>query len=282
MSGNEPERTCQEPGVARLDQELKQAGAQLRFRDEGKGPAVLLIHGWTLDLDMWDPQARALKRSFRILRFDRRGFGLSSGRPSLVADVADALTLCSALGVRRFAALGTSQGARVAAHVAAQAPERVSCLILDGVPSGILRDGAPVAGDIPMAHYRALARSAGRGELLSQWRRHPLMQLRTRDQRTHALLGRMLERYPALDLEEGAPARAATLPPLAAKHIRSPCLVISGAFDLASRIRAGNRLARALPGCERALVPEAGHMANLDNPQAYNTILRGFLRRFAS
>ncbi|HEV7445203.1 MAG TPA: alpha/beta fold hydrolase, partial [Steroidobacteraceae bacterium] len=64
------------------DRFLEMTDARLRYRDEGTGPAILLIHGWSLDLDMWEPQVGDLSRSFRLIRFDRRGYGLSSGKPS--------------------------------------------------------------------------------------------------------------------------------------------------------------------------------------------------------
>jgi 3-oxoadipate enol-lactonase len=261
------------------DRQLWHAGARLRFRDEGSGPAVLLIHGWTLDLEMWEPQAQAMQESYRIIRYDRRGFGLSSGSPALADDAADALELCQHAGLARFAVLGTSQGARVAAQLAAGHPERVSCLVLDGVPPGIVRECADVPEDIPMDGYRALVCSGGPGAFVQAWRRHPLMQLRTRDERMHELLGLMLGRYGAQDLLESGPSAA--LPPLVAGTIACPCLVLSGSHDLPSRLAAADQLARSLPLGTRASVPEAGHMANLDNPPAYNALVLAFLQRFA-
>jgi 3-oxoadipate enol-lactonase len=94
-------------------------GTRLRYRDAGSGPAVLLIHGWTLDLDMWEPQVEALADSFRVIRLDRRGFGLSSGRPALTDDVADVQALCRHLALKHVSVVGMSQGARVAARLAA-------------------------------------------------------------------------------------------------------------------------------------------------------------------
>ena len=58
------------------DRYFKVADARLRYRDEGQGPAVMLVHGWTLDLEMWDPQVSALRDGFRLVRLDRRGHGL--------------------------------------------------------------------------------------------------------------------------------------------------------------------------------------------------------------
>ncbi len=90
----------------------------------------------------------------------------------------------------------------------------------------------------------------------------------------------MLSRYPAVDLRgtESGPA----LPPARIESIRAPALVVSGALDLESRIRSAEALARALPSCERVLVPGAGHLPNLDYPAHYNTRLRRFLQHCAT
>jgi 3-oxoadipate enol-lactonase len=268
--------------MAEAERELSVANDRLRFRDEGVGPAVLLIHGWTLDLDMWELQVRALRDSFRLIRYDRRGFGLSSGRPSLVHDITDVRALCEHLRLQSVALLGMSQGARVAAHIAAGNPTLVSCVIFDGAPAGIVSDGEAAENDIPITAYRALVRTGGTSEFLKEWRAHPLTQLRTRDGPTHELLKRILERYRAVDLQEPGTGEPPPPPPPRAASIRSPALIISGALDLESRIRAADALARALPGSERAIVPESGHLPSLDNPHVYNTLLRKFLERFAS
>jgi pimeloyl-ACP methyl ester carboxylesterase len=62
-------------------------GARLRFKESGGGPAVVLVHGWALDLDVWELQARSLSAAYRVIRMDRRGYGLSRGRPSRVCGV---------------------------------------------------------------------------------------------------------------------------------------------------------------------------------------------------
>ncbi|HEY4973605.1 MAG TPA: alpha/beta fold hydrolase, partial [Steroidobacteraceae bacterium] len=89
-----------------VDRYFNADGARLRYRDEGAGPAVLLVHGWTLDLAMWDSLVAALRSSFRVIRLDRRGFGLSSGRPSIERDVADVDALWGHLALREAALVG--------------------------------------------------------------------------------------------------------------------------------------------------------------------------------
>lgn len=259
------------------DRQLARPGARLRFRDCGTGTALVMIHGWTLDLDMWNPQFEALGAEFRLICWDRRGFGLSSGRPSLGADVEDLRALCASLGLRSVAVLGMSQGARVAIQVAAESPELVSGLILDGPPATTLKGGTATEEDIPMAEYRALVREAGVEEFRRRWRSHPLVQLRNRDPGTRELLARMLDRYGAADLGEPESPRELRLP----GPIEQPVLVISGEQDLPARRRSADLLAASLPRGERAVVPRAAHLPNLDNPTFYNALLRRFLQHCA-
>src|SRR5262245_43528950 len=96
----------------RAHRELELPGVRLRSRDEGTGRAVVFIHGWTLDLDMWEPQL-PLASELRLVRYDRRGFGGSTGLPSLATDVDDLRALLHSLGIVSPLLVGMSQGARV-------------------------------------------------------------------------------------------------------------------------------------------------------------------------
>lgn len=250
------------------------AGARLRYRDQGRGPTVLCVHGWTLDLEMWDPQAAALCDRWRVVRLDRRGHGLSEGVSSTEADVADLLALCDHLALREVSLIGMSQGARVAAQAAATS-RRVWALILDGPPP--LGGGSET--DVPLERYRALVRDRGMSDFRREWARHPLTQLRTHDAGAHALLGSALARYSGNDLRAAPRAEASDLPARLAE-LRVPTLILSGQHDLPTRIRAADELAREL-AAERAVIADAGHLANLDCADAYNECCRHFLGRCA-
>lgn len=256
-------------------------GAQLRYRDEGRGPALVLVHGWTFDLDMWEFQADALTPEYRVVRLDRRGFGLSSGLPSLAQDMLDVAALCRHLKINRAALVGMSQGARIALDLAKAAPFAVSCLVLDGPPQLALASGSGDSADLPYEHYRSVARRDGMSAFRREWLLHPLASLRTHDRRAQQILARMIERYPGRDLlalEANhrritvAPERHSGLPPL---------LVISGEHDLDSRRCFAKQVAAEVPQPEHVVIADAGHLCNLDNPRAYNAALKRFLAMHA-
>jgi pimeloyl-ACP methyl ester carboxylesterase len=237
-----------------------------------------LVHGWTLDLEMWNSQTAALRRSFRVICVDRRGFGLSSGHPSIDRDCEDLEALCHHLAFGRVALVGMSQGARAVMRFAAAAPNRVSCVVLDGPPDLL---GTDTADFEALEQYGALARSKGMAAFRRKWINHPLVRLRTRDQSAHQTLRSMLERYPGKDLAASAITAESGLLPQQLESFEVPILIITGEHDRADRVESANALARRLPRAERATIPDAGHLPNLDNPMPYNAILRAFLERHA-
>ena len=171
-----------------------------------------------------------------------------------------------------------SQGARVALELARVAPESISCLVLDGPPD-LWVSGSAAEDELPMAKYRALVREGGAAAFRLEWKEHPLVQLATKDERAHELLRRIISRYPATDLQRACEPQPPITSALAPESITTPTLVVNGELDLQSRRSAAESLALRLPVAEHVLIPAAGHVPNLDHPQTYNRLLRGFLNR---
>jgi pimeloyl-ACP methyl ester carboxylesterase len=258
------------------DRYLEVDGARLRYRDSGSGPAVVLVHGWTLDLEMWNPQVERLADRFRLVRLDRRGHGLSAGSPRQDQDAADLTALCRSLGLTCVALVGMSQGTRSALAFAGAAPEIVRALVLDGTPD--LQAGA-AQSDLPLAHFRTLLRTQGIAAFRREWRLQDVMQLKTADRSMHELLHEMLQRYDGRDLLDTAAATTNGTTAVRLNSITAPALILNGEFDLDTRAAAADYLCRQLPQAERCLVARAGHLANLDNPEDYADLCRTFLSR---
>ena len=256
---------------------IERDGARLRWRDEGAGRPWLLMHGWALDLDVWGPVSDVLAGAARVLRFDRRGYGESTGEPSLAADAADALAVLDAAGVAQCAIVGMSQGARVAAMLAREHPARVSHVVLDGAPAleGLADDDHEP--EFPLQRYRDALASGGHAALAALLERHPLLQLQRPTDTSTALLHRLLLRYPATDLA----VRRATPPHRAPADatFTQPTLIVNGGHDSRVRLRIGASLARALPRATREVLADCGHLACLDDPAGYVTALVDFLSR---
>jgi pimeloyl-ACP methyl ester carboxylesterase len=130
-----------------------------------------------------------------------------------------------------------------------------------------------------MSEFRRIAMGDGLAAFRQHWRAHPLTRLVTTDVSTHALLARILDRYPGHDLLSPAPVAVDSIDTRSLAGIRVPVLVVNGARDTEVRRRAGTTLCTLLSSAEHALVPEAAHLPNLDAPAAYNQLLTEFARR---
>ena len=262
--------TAPSPQPRAGDALLEVGAARLRFRDEGQGPALLLIHGWAFDLEVWEPRARSWAARWRVIRHDRRGFGGSSGEPSIARDAEDALAVLEHLKVSRAVLVGASQGSRAALRAALAAPERVAALVLDG-PS----DELSTEPQLPLDEYRRLARGGQMAAVRALWSSHPFTRLHTSDPAARALLDGCIARYPGNDLL-GPETRA---PSVALEACVCPVLIVNGALDLEPRRVAGSALARALPLAEHVSIPGAGHLPHLDQPDAYDAAVLPFIAR---
>lgn len=263
------------------DDFLRFGDVRLRCRDEGAGPPVVFVHGWTLDLEAWEPQAAALSGEFRVVRYDRRGFGLSEGEPGRAADAVDLARILERLQVARPVLVGLSQGARVALAFALAHPGRLAGLVLDGPPDETGEVQAAGDEDFSIAEYRELVAARGVAAFRDVWRAHPLMRLYGADPAAASLVAQMLARYPARDLAGPAAPPAPPAGADALARVALPVLVVNGEFDTPARRRAGEAIARAISGAEHVVVAGAGHLPNLDNANAYNDVLRAFLNRQA-
>jgi pimeloyl-ACP methyl ester carboxylesterase len=194
-----------------------------------------------------------------VLRFDRRGFGLSEGRPDIHRNAEDLRAVLDAAAVNRAVLVGMSQGARLALHFRQLHPLRTRALLLDGAPV------FDAELELPLAEYRRMLDTGGPAALHAGILHHPLMRLRTTDAATRDLLAMMVMRYRATDLQQQVPRAAA--PDLGA--ITVPTLIMNGSFDGPVRHEAARRLQAVIPGARRVELVGAGHLAALDEPAGY-------------
>lgn len=250
-------------------------GATLRVRTAGTGPAVVLVHGWALDLDMWRAQIEQLAQWYRVIAFDRRGFGRSTGVPEIEKDVLDIDRVMERLDIERAAIVGMSQGARVALRWVLRHPDRASCLVLDAPPA----EGLPQplgSEEIPVAEYREQLRREGIDAFRRTWLEHPYMQLRTSDASARQLLREIVARYTAQDLLMDPRSHRSPLEERDLQRVQVPTLILSGEFDSARRRSIAGQLTQALPNARLQTIAGAGHLAALDAPIVYTRALHDF------
>jgi pimeloyl-ACP methyl ester carboxylesterase len=255
-------------------------GASLYYEIAGEGAPLVLIHGWSLNLRMWDPQVSALSRRFRVIRYDRRGFGKSTGNEDITWDADDLNALLDHLGVTKAHILGMSQGGRVALQFARNHPDRLSSLILHGAP-------APDGFGLPWSgadrtrfdEWGTIAREQGIDAFRRAWSAHPLMEIPAGHADAKARLAELVAAYrggrfltPASPSGAGAAITMDDLP-----RIGVPTLVLVGDKEVPFLQIVARALAYYLPNARLATVPGGGHMVNLIEPDKYNAAILKFL-----
>lgn len=121
------------------DQTIDIEGMQVVYRDEGRGPAILLIHGSNSTLRSYDAVARILSRRYRVIRYDVPPYGLSGPvRSELIGRVRPSdipARILAKLGVQKVTAAGASSGGTIATFLAAEHPALVARVVISNAPS---------------------------------------------------------------------------------------------------------------------------------------------------
>jgi pimeloyl-ACP methyl ester carboxylesterase len=245
-------------------------GTQLYYQDSGgDGPALLFLHGFTLDHRMWRPQVEALAGRFRVVVYDARGFG----RSALPSDAApyrhcdDAAALCEHLGLARVVAVGHSIGAHQTLELALERPDLVAGWAAI-CPAGLVSVPFPEDLTRMFADIRAAARDTGLDAARDIWRRCLWFAPLRETPALAALFDQILADYSGWHWTHRNPVQEA-VPPAAGRlaELRVPTLIVTGGRDLPYNEAVAARLRAEIPGAVSLALPRAGHIANLEDPE---------------
>jgi pimeloyl-ACP methyl ester carboxylesterase len=254
---------------------------KLVYGDHGAGLPVMLIHGFPLCRRMWEPQVEALvKAGFRVICPDLPGFGETPPLHGTVSmdDYADAvIALLDQLGIDQGVIGGMSMGGYVLLNLAERYPQRlVAALYLVTRAAG---DDS--AGKVRRQELADQVRS-GNLTVVPEVFESLLFAPQTPRQRPE-LVARVRGWMDAASPEGVAVgllamrSRRDYLELLPELHV--PALVVGAALDLAIPPAHSETLAAGLPDAELHIIADAGHLANLEQPAAFNACLIDFLKR---
>ena len=263
-------------------------GVNLNVDVRGRGPALLLLHGFTGSADTWTPHLSASGgwRGFTTVAVDLLGHGASDcpadpRRYRMERCLEDLVALLDRLDVQRTAVLGYSMGGRVALHLALQAPERLWALILESASPGIEDACEREARARSDADLAEVIERDGVEAFVERWQALPLfasqarLPASVREELRRQRLGN--DRRGLANSLRGLGAGQQE-PVLASMGgIGIPALLIAGALD-DKYCDLARRMAAVLPCARTEIVPDAGHAVHLERPEAFAGAVRGFLK----
>jgi pimeloyl-ACP methyl ester carboxylesterase len=250
-------------------------GVRLCYRDTGgAGVPVVLLHAATGSSRVWEYQIPALTAAgFRVIAFDRRGFGQTAIAPGGVqpgTGADDLQALMDYLHVDRFHLVGTAAGGFVAIDYALSFPQRLRSLVLANTIGGVQDESYLALGRrIRPPEFNALP--ADVRELGPSYRA------------ANAAGTRRWMELERTNRAPGTPPPAQTM-----KHqlsfalvstIRTPTLVLTGGADLYAPPPVMQMFVERIKGAESVVIPEAGHSAYWEQPDAFNSAVLDFIRR---
>lgn len=251
-------------------------GVSIAYRQDGPpdAAALLLINGLGTDLHMWDAQIDALSPHVRVIRSDCRGHGGSGpgdGQGGLDRLGRDLVALLDHLGVERAHVCGLSLGGALAQWLCIHHPERVRRAVFANTAARI---GSVEGWQARIDAVRAGGMRAVR-EVVVERLFSPAF--RTQHPAEVARFIAMLESCdPAGYMGACAALRDADLRAQAAS-IHAPALVVGASLDLATPPQQAEELSALVPGSQLLVLPEAGHLSNVERAPAFSAALLGFL-----
>jgi pimeloyl-ACP methyl ester carboxylesterase len=252
-------------------------GGRLYYEKAGSGHPLVLVHGMALDTRMWDDQFDLFARHFTVIRYNVRGFGKDAAAPSEpYTHAADLKALLAFLGVEHAYVLGLSLGGAISLEFALNYPQATDALVLlDSVLWGLDFD----SGGDPARSPWKLGRTEGIQAAKAAWLEDPMFQHAVKKPHLAARLRDMTNDCTGWVWREPDPGIFPD-PPTSARlgEITAPTLVLVGDLDVTYFQEAANTLVREIPGAKKVVIEGAGHMSNMENPEAVNKEVLIFLQ----
>jgi len=257
-------------------------GISVNYTLEGpaNAPVVTMSHSLATDLSMWDPTVPALTGRFRVLRYETRGHGQTEapkGAYTLDQLADDARALLKSLGIDRTHWVGLSMGGMIGQTLALKAPEIFASLSLCDTSSRI-----PAEAKTQWADRIKTAETQGMEPLveptLARWFTEPFRKSR---KDVVDRVATMIRTTPpagyagccaaisALDLTDKIGA------------IKIPTIAIVGEDDPGTPVAAHKVINERIAGSRLEILKSAAHLSNMEQPEAFNKALTGFLTSVA-
>ena len=252
---------------------------KLFYEMAGKGKCIVLIHDGLIHCEVWDEQFLVFAKKYRVVRYDRRGYGKSPNPHALFSDIEDLKQLFAQLKIDNAILIGMSSGGGLAIDFTLKYQQNVSALILSG---------AVVGGYNYSSHMMT---RGGRVDNLEELLADPQKmiqyfgwedpyQINPENIKAKEKCLELLKAFPInVDFEKFnfmKPADRTAIKYLS--EINVPTLVLVGEYDIPDVHAHSGVIDAGIKNSKREIISNSGHMIPLDQPAAFNDAVMNFLR----
>ncbi|HUJ31351.1 MAG TPA: alpha/beta hydrolase [Candidatus Acidoferrum sp.] len=249
-------------------------GDKLYYEAAGSGHALVLIHGGQMDSRMWDEQFALFSKSYRVIRYDVRGFGKSPASTNVYADEDDLASLLKYLHAGKAYVVGLSLGGRIAIDFALTHPDMADAII-------------PVAPGLSGFRFSddANQMESWRAALAGDWQKVAGLWLKSGYMAPAMENPKIVSRLRQLALEnaheylDNPVLESMPDPPAIDRlpEIKVPTLIIVGNRDVADIHEICGLLYARIPHAREILIENSGHIVNMEQPELFNRSVLDFL-----
>ena len=255
-------------------------GIETHYTITGDGPWLVFSHSLACNVAMWEPQIKAFSSRYKVLCYDTRGHGQSSapaGAYTLEQLSDDAKALLDSLGIRSCHWVGLSMGGMIGQHFQLKYPGVFKSMTLADTTSRYPAELQPIwQGRIDTATKQGMEPIVQ--PTLERWFTEPF---RKSGAPVVGSIAQAIRATPVAGFVGCCHAIPKINVTARLKEVKVPSLVIVGEQDPGTPVAMAREIHENLPGSELAIIPSAAHLSNLEQPEAFNRALSGFLDRNA-
>ena len=251
-------------------------GGKLYYEVMGQGPALVLIHGGGVDNRMWDDQFQVFAEHYKVIRYDVRGAGRSEFPKKPYSYSRNLYELLRLLKVEKASLVGLSRGGRISVSLILEHPEMVQTLILVSSNLGRL----PQAYRQRFSQVLATIHQEGLVPAVEVFLDDPYLAPRQDNMRARRQMREILtDNLPLFLFSRGSKLDQRLDPPVHQRlnELDLPTMILSGDQDHQLARANADAWKAAIAGAQKVVIPNAAHLANMDQPERFNQVVLDFL-----
>jgi pimeloyl-ACP methyl ester carboxylesterase len=243
------------------------------YESSGEGPVLILMHDGLVHREIWDHQFSHFAQNYRVIRYDRRGYGKSSPAEGIYSNIDDLSRLYAVLDVDRACLIGMSSGGALAIDYTLQYPDRVNCLALIGA----------VVGGFPYTkHFRQRGGHLPSGletdeSTRAYYAKEDPYTIFRKNEAASRRVTELIEKNPISGNRGPSPPRSEEPAYRRLAEIDVPTLIVVGEFDIPDVHAHAGAINAGIVQSKRDVIPRSGHLIPIEQPQLFNDALTELL-----